>query len=335
MSYLDIAGYNYMEARIGRDHEKFPERVVVSTESYPAAIDTLWSMVKSTENVIGDFTWTGWDYLGEAGMGRVEYDRAGRPRPGTAFLGEFPWLTAWCGDIDIIGQRRPQSYYRETVFGRRAVPYIAVVRPEIVGCEVIHRSPWSWSDVISSWSWPDHIGVTTSVEVYSEADEVELLVNGTSLGRRPAGPVHRFRAEFEAAIEEGILEAVAWQEGNEVGRTSLRSASGPVVLAISCERRSILADTNDLAFIEVSLVDQAGSIHVTADRMLAIDIGGPGELQGFGSARPCSEESFSQSSCMTFDGRALAVVRPSGAGQISITITAPGCEPGRLLIVAD
>jgi beta-galactosidase len=334
MSYLDVAGYNYMEARFGPDHEKFPERIVVSTESYPAAIDTIWSMVRNSNHIIGDFTWTGWDYLGEAGMGRIEYDRAGCSRPSTAFLGEFPWLTAWCGDFDIIGQRRPQSYYREIVFGRRSVPYIAVARPETANRAVVYSSPWSWRDVVSSWSWPAHIGMKTSVEVYSDADEVELLINGVSLGRRPAGAVHRFRAAFEATIEEGLLEAVAWNNGDEVGRTSLRSASGPVILDIGCADRTISADGNDLAFVEISLADQAGWIQTTADRMLTIEIEGPGKLQGFGNARPYTGEGFSQNSCTTFDGRALAVVRPAGPGPISITLTAPGCEPGHLLIDA-
>ena len=106
----------------------------------------------------------------------------------SAFHGDFPWVVAGCGDLDITGHRRPQSYYREIVFGLRADPYIAVLRPEHHGQPVGHASPWSWSDVVSSWSWGGHEGKPVTVEVYADADEVELLVNGRSLGRQPAGP---------------------------------------------------------------------------------------------------------------------------------------------------
>ena len=100
-------------------------------------------------------------------------------------MGGYPWLTAWCGDIDITGHRRPQSYYREIVFGLRADPYLAVQRPEHHG-EAAAGTPWSWTDVVSSWSWAGREGAPVTVEVYADADEVELLVNGRSVGRRPA-----------------------------------------------------------------------------------------------------------------------------------------------------
>ena len=187
ISYLDVAGYNYMESRYELDHGLYPNRVIVGSETHPAAIDTLWAAVRRHPHVIGDFTWTGWDYLGEVGIGRTVY---GEPDPSAgpaSFMGEFPWLTAWCGDIDITGHRRPQSYYREIVFGLRADPYIAVRRPRFYG-QTATGTPWQWSDAVSTWSWEGYEHRPVAVEVYADADEVELLVNGRSLGRRPAGP---------------------------------------------------------------------------------------------------------------------------------------------------
>src|SRR5262249_14518961 len=108
-AHLDVCGYNYMESRFAMDVDLFPNRVIAATESHPSRIDYCWTGVTDNANVIGDFTWTGWDYLGEAGIGRVAYGEIGEG----GFQGAWPWLTAWCGDIDITGFRRPQSYYRE------------------------------------------------------------------------------------------------------------------------------------------------------------------------------------------------------------------------------
>ena len=333
-SFLDLAGYNYMATRFELDREHFPHRVIVATESHPGSVDRDWDGVVRNPNVIGDFTWTGWDYLGEAGIGRIEYGDASPPFGMAGFLGEYPWLTAWCGDVDITGHRRPQSYFREIVFGLRAEPYIAVLRPHHHGRAIAHASPWAWPDLVSSWTWPSHEGAPVTVEVYADADEVELLLDGRSLGRQPAGPDHRYRAAFEATYEPGALEAVATRDGEEVGRSALRTATGPVQLQLSADRSEISADPSDLAYVTLELVDDAGSLHTASDRRITVAVDGPGALQGLGSGHPSSSESFTTSECTTFDGRALAVVRPTGGGAITVAASADGCEPQTVRIDA-
>ncbi|MGP0031610.1 MAG: glycoside hydrolase family 2 TIM barrel-domain containing protein [Acidimicrobiales bacterium] len=331
MSYLDVAGYNYMESRYEMDRGLFPARVIVGSETHPAAIDTGWAEVRRHPHVIGDFTWTGWDYLGEVGVGRTVY---GGPEAGPpAFNGAFPWLTAWCGDIDITGHRRPQSFYREIVFGLRSDPFVAVRRPQHHG-ERGGTTPWSWSDSVSSWSWDGFEGKPVTVEVYADADEVELLVNGRSLGRRPAGAEHRYRAEFEAVFEPGLVEAVAWRGHDEIGRTGLRSASGPVRLEARVDRPEIAPRPDDLAFVELGLTDARGAPYRSADRKVHVEVLGPAVLQALGSANPESEEGFGGPDCTTFDGRALAVVRPTGEGRITVTATIEGCDPQHVRIDA-
>ena len=113
-SYLDVAGYNYSDARYGLDAARMPNRVIVGTETHNTNITQNWPKVLALPHVIGDFTWTGWDYLGEVGLGRVEY---GEDRG--LLMGDYPWLAAWCADIDITGGRRALSYLREVVFGLR------------------------------------------------------------------------------------------------------------------------------------------------------------------------------------------------------------------------
>jgi beta-galactosidase len=332
-SYLDVVGYNYMESRLGTDGELYPHRVIVGSETHPAAIDRGWAAVRRHPHVIGDFTWTGWDYLGEAGIGRTAYSRPGDVPGPPSFLGEYPWRTAWCGDLDITGHRRPQSYYREIVFGLRADPYIAVQRPEHHG-DVAAGTPWSWTDVVSTWSWPGHEGDPVTVEVYADADEVELVVNGRAVGRRPSGAAHRYRSAFETTYEPGLVEAVAFRAGDEIGRTAIRSAAGSVVLAATVDRADIAADPEDLAFVTLSLVDDDGVLHVSRDRAVEVLVEGAGVLQGLGSANPATEEAFTATSCTTFEGRALAVVRPTGPGRIVVTATAEGCEPRQVEIVS-
>ncbi|MEU4226996.1 glycoside hydrolase family 2 TIM barrel-domain containing protein [Nonomuraea sp. NPDC026600] len=327
---LDVAGMNYLESRYETDRDLFPNRIILGTETFPGRIDRNWQLVLRNDHVIGDFTWTGWDYLGEVGIGRARYpdDEA----PGAALSGDYPWLAAWCGDVDITGYRRPASYYRETVFGLRSGPYISVQRPERYG-QIVELGPWTWSDSISSWSWDGFDGKPIKVEVYSDADEVELLINGRSAGRQPAGPEHRFRCEFDTVFEPGTVVAVAYRRGREAGRFSLTSATGPVTLSAVTDRSVVRADTSDLAFVDILLVDGAGN-PFTMDRDVTVEVDGPGILMGLGSANPATEEGFGASTWRTFDGRALAVIRPTGPGSIRVAVTSKECEPIDLIIEA-
>jgi beta-galactosidase len=328
---VDIVGHNYAEARYLADREAFPNRVVVGTETLANRIDVNWRLVTENPHVIGDCTWTGWDYLGEAGIGRTEYvDDAGLDAPGPV----YPWLLAWCGDIDITGYRRPASYYRETVFGLRHEPYIAVRRPEGYGRRAVSLD-WAWSDSIGSWSWDIEAGTRIEVEVYSNAEEVELLLNRTRVGAMPAGPEHRYRAVFDLAYEPGELVAVARSGGAEIARTVLRSASRPVSIRASADRHVLRADDTDLAFVAIELVDARGTLATSQDRAITVEVTGAGVLQAFGSARPVTEERFDAPTHTTFDGRVLAVVRPTGVGEITMTITCDGLEPAAIVLRAE
>jgi len=329
---LDVAGMNYAEARYALDRDLFPNRIILGTETFPTRIDELWRLVKGYGHVIGDFTWTGWEYLGEVGVGRPQYLTADGPLH--AHNAPYPYLVADCGDIDITGHRRPASYYREIVFGLRAEPYIAVRRPEHHG-KTWTGSPWAWSDTVSSWTWPGFEGKPITVEVYSDADEIELIGNGNSLGRRPVGAEHRFRTAFETVYEPGQLIAVAYRDGAETGRTSLRWAQGPVRLNAEADRQAVRASGGDLAYVTLTLTDAAGTCHTAADRPVSIEVSGAGELIGFGSAAPSTEERFDTMERRTYEGRALAVVRPTGPGKIHLTATAQGCDPVDVVVTAE
>jgi beta-galactosidase len=319
---VDVAGYNYADTRYEMDKELFPNRVICGSETFPRDIANNWKLVKENGHVIGDFTWTGWDYLGESGIGKITYED--EASGGQGFFGEYPWLTANCGDIDIIGHRRPQSYYREIVFGFRKEPYIAVQRPARYGKKA-NVSSWGWSDAVSSWSWEGFEGKPVKVEVYSGADEVELFVNGESAGKAGAGEANGYKAEFETMYEPGEIVAVAYTNGKETGRTILKSAGITLNLKCDADRDEIEANDGDLSFITVSLVDNNGILRPLADREVSVKVEGAGILQGFGSGNPKPERNFSASTQRSFDGKALAVIRPISSGIIHVTFEAEGC----------
>jgi beta-galactosidase len=328
---LDVAGYNYLDERYEIDRSAYPNRVIVGSETYPKAIGRCWPQILASDHVIGDFTWTGWDYLGEVGIGRTDY---ASPDAAPSYLGEYPWLTAHCGDIDITGDRLPQSYYREVVYGLRAAPYIAVHRPEHHGKQIAYTGPWSWTDSLGSWSWPGHEGAPVCIDVYSASDEVELLLNGRSLGRRATGVSNDFRTVFDAVYEPGELVAVAYTAGVESGRQALASATGSTVLAATVDRSRIRADESDLAYVAIEFVDANGVVQPCAAAEVTVQVEGPAMLQGLASGNPKALDPFTGASCATYDGRALAVVRPTGAGSITVTVTAEGCAPARVAIEA-
>lgn len=316
---IDIAGMNYLDGRYAQDRELFPNRVIVGSETFPTSIDKLWSLVKQYPHVIGDFTWTGWDYLGEPGLGRPHF---AEDTPGQA-RAPYPWITSWAGDIDITGDRRPASYYREIVFGLRSTPYIAVLRPESRNKTPKH-APWSWTDTTSSWTWPGAEGGAVEVEVYSDADEVELLVNGRSHGLHAAGPSNRFRATFVVDYEPGTIEAVTVRGGERLERTSLYSASQARQLRVVSDRSRLGHGPDELAFVVVEVVDERGIRATDVDVEVTLDLEGVGRLQGFGSGSPCTTESFTNGRHRLFEGRALAVVRPTGPGTVQVTARASG-----------
>jgi hypothetical protein len=330
---LDLVGYNYADARFAVDRERFPHRVVYGSETFPTRIASYWKEVSSNAHVVGDFTWTAWDYIGEVGVGAIAYEGELAEQPG--FLREYPHLVAQVGDIDITGNRRPISYYREIVFGRRTEPYISVQTPARHGLSVVHQSPWAFTDGIASWSWEGHEGAPVTAHVYADADEVALLLNGEELGREPVGRTRAFEARFDVRWSAGMLTAVAYRAGRESGRFSLRSARGPVLLGIDSDRPRLRADDSDLAYVSITIHDGDGNLWVDRDRQVTLTIDGPATLIGYGTSDPATSETFGTPTRTTFQGRALAILRPAGTGTVTVTARSADLQPASVDIRVD
>lgn len=326
-SVLDVVGLNYGDSRYVLDKEAFPHRVVVGSESFPAKIDQLWKLVLDNPHVIGDFTWTGWDFLGEVGTGRHMY-----PEDAQVHRAPYPWLAAVCGDIDLSGQRKPISYYREIVYGLSRTPYLAVRRPRDDGY-VIEPNAWTWTDVSASWTWDLPPGSRLHVEAYAAADEVEFRLNGASVATATVGVERSFVAAADLPYEPGVLEVIAYRNGEEVGRSALRTAGEPTRLSLESDRTELRPDSQGLAYLDLALVDDEGMVNPLRDSSITLEVDGAGVLQGFGSAAPATVESYLAKVATTYKGRALAVVRATGeTGPITVTAKAEGFPDAVLIL---
>ncbi|MCD7956318.1 MAG: DUF4982 domain-containing protein [Lachnospiraceae bacterium] len=361
-AYLDVAGYNYMTARYERDAKDYPNRVIVGSETYPPDIARNWGIIKKASHVIGDFTWTGWDYIGEAGVGIPAYHWGEG-----GFGAEFPAQLAYCGDIDITGRRRPASYYRECVFGLREEPYIAVQNPRHYG-EPLIKTPWVISDATPSWTWEGCEGKPVIIEVYAPGDEVELFVNGKSVGRKPSGEAAGYRTLFETTYEPGTVTAVVYKKdgtgtkagvqadsnaiektavagGNETdaartdaakadavaaAQTELYTAAAPAQVALTCEEIA----KDELLFIDVQLLDAAGTLAIGAESRLKAEVSGGAVLAGFGSGNPKPDYNYLDGVADTWGATALLILRKTGTGdaiQVKVS-TEDGLLTGELEI---
>lgn len=294
---MDLVGYNYMTARYEPDTKTYPNRVMVGSETYPPDIPRNWALVEQLPALIGDFTWTGWDYIGEAGVGIPAY-RFGEG----GFGAKLPCYLAYCGDIDLIGHRRSISYYREIAFGLRKAPYITVQNPTHYGEKLI-KTTWIISDNTPSWTWPGQEGKPVVVEVYSPGTEVELFRNGVSLGRKAVSRETGCMALFETEYQPGILLAISYENGEELGRAELETTGEAVKLRLEAE-----PGTGELIFVNLTLQDAKERLVMHRDETLCVRVNG-GELVGLGCANPKFTHMFNGDTTETFLGRAQAILR--------------------------
>lgn len=322
---VDIAGYNYMHARYEMDSAQHPNRVILGTEEYPREIDRIWGLVRRHANIIGDFTWTGWNYLGEAGIGRNNYGEA--QDLATSYLGEYPWIGSACGDFDITGNRNVISYYREIVYGLRRAPYIAVYDPANYGV-LCQDSPWGWPDAVSGWSWSGYEGKGIQVAVYADADEVVLYKNNVLIGRAVCGEEQRFKAVFDTTYKPGILKALALSGGEIIGEYTLETAGDPI-LSISAEEGQVPLEDDSLIYVDIAMKDGDGRLCHACNPAVTLSVEGPGVLMGFGGGATVTEERYDDNIHTAFRGRLLAILRPTGAGTVTVTAKAEGFDPAQ------
>ena len=295
---LDMAGYNYASGRYAMEGKCHPDRLIYGSETFPQDIAKNWAMVKQYPYLIGDFMWTAWDYIGEVGLGAWAYTK-----DGTGFNKPYPWLLADTGAFDIVGTPNAEVYWAQAAWGLLDRPMISVQPVNHPGQNPA-KMTWRGTNAIASWAWQDCEDNKAIVEVYTDAAAIELLINGRSLGKKK---VKECRAIFKTRYQSGKVEAIAYDPtGKEVSRNYLESAFGKTSICAVPEVET--AKPGEVVYVNVAIVGENGVVESNADCKLTVSVEG-GELLGFGSANPRTEECFDEGTYTTYYGVALAAVR--------------------------
>lgn len=317
---VDIAGYNYGIRRYGKDLERYPERLILGTETFCRDAWRFHELARDNPRIVGDFAWTGMDYIGGTGIGAPEYGDYRMEAREARMTGGF-------GSLDITGRPRAEAAYTRVALGVQAGPAVAVRpvdrddRPALNG--------WCLTRALESWAWPGCAGRTATVEVYARAAEVELRLNHRSVGRKRASGTCRtlFRVPWEA----GRLEAVSYDAaGRVIGACALHSAGAETELRLLPETASVRP--GGLCYVRLRFTDARGVWKPTERRRLTASVEN-GELAGLCCANAYVEGSYNGDSTDTYYGEALAVLRAGGGGSVALTVRAVGMEdPVRLEI---
>lgn len=309
---LDVAGYNYGEKRYERDLRRYPHRVILGSESFCGDCARFWDLAKRHPALIGDFMWAGMDYLGEVGIGAMEY------RDYAPDFSHGPgWLTAGVGVLDVTGASTGQTAYVQAAF--ELSPIRMGVVPAHRAREPHSPSAWRMSNAHESWAWNGCKGKETRVEVYARGAKAALFLNGKPVGEKRLD--RNSRAAFRVVWQPGELTAVAYgSDGTELGRTSLKSAGEETRLSVEPEQPQ--AQAGKACYIRLRYTDQNGLLKPLARGEIRVAVEG-GELLALGNACPYNQQGYLTDATDTYYGQALAIIRPDGPGAVTFRAESP------------
>ena len=305
---MDIAGYNYGILRYLHDLKKYPDRLILGSETFCKDAYDFWEVAKKHPGIIGDFVWAGMDYMGEVGIGSWEYEDYA-PVP----MEEYGWITAGSGRINILGRPLGEAAYTRVAFEREKGPVIAV-KP-VYQKKKHSPSAWKMTEAMESWSWRGCTGEAAVVEVYARAAEVQLFIEGKSVGRKKLK--NTCRAIFHTVYQDGKITAVAFDtQGKEIGRSSLRTAGQETQLRAEPEQSRV--KPGGLCFIPLQYTDSRGIWKPMEKHTIKAAVKG-GKLLGFGNACPYNPDGYRKDTVKTYYGEAMAVVQADGEGMVEVS----------------
>ena len=305
---MDIVGYNYGIYRYKHDLKKYPQRLILGSETFCNDAYKFRELAKQEPRLVGDFVWAGIDYLGEVMVGSWEYaDYA------ETFDGGPGWVSAGSGRIDLTGKPLGEALYTRVALEADNGPYIAV-------CPVNHTgdrhspSAWKMTNAMPSWSWTGCEERKANVEVYARAARVELVLNGHTVGSKTLK--NDCLARFSIPYESGTLEAVSYDAADhEIGRCKLQSAGGTTRLTLDAEEPTV--KPGHLCYVRLRYTDENGITKPLARGNIQVQVRG-GTLVGLGSACPFNKHSYLDSETDTYYGEALAIVRMGDGDAMTI-----------------
>ncbi len=293
-SNLDIVGYNYQEYRYKEDHEKYPERVIYGSENGDAL--NAWLAVKENDYISSQFLWTAFDFIGEAR--------------------EWPSRSSGAGIIDLAGKPKPDFYFRKSLWNNEPMAYIGVTDSE----KNVHRR----TNIEESWTGDD--GETKWVTAYANTDEVELFLNGESLGKKEVAYKNDKMIAWEIPFEKGELLIKAYNKNEKVAEHQLTTPGSVAELHIEKSKKAVYKEGDkEIIHVDILLTDDTGNRIVNDDREVSITIDGPAVLLGLESGDLSSHENYQAKKRKTYKGQLRGYIQTSGEkGDIKISINSPG-----------
>lgn len=296
---LDVAGYNYGILRYKKDIKKYPNRVILGTETFCKDTYRFYEMAKKYPSLIGDFVWVGMDYLGEVGVGAWEYQEYA-----PEFNQGVGWMTAGSGRIDITGHQTAELAYTRVAYELDKIQL--AVKPVSMSGKRHSPSAWKMTNAVQSWSWNGYDGKKTKVEVYTRAYKAALYLNGQLVG------IKRTRKDcrivFSTRYYDGEIMAVAFDKANkEIARTSLNTAQPKTILTLVPETNSV--PSNALCYLHIRLTDDNGMVKPSLKSEVSITVKG-GRLLGLGNGCSYNKRGYLTDMTDTYYGQALAIIKP-------------------------
>ena len=294
---LDVAGYNYQEQRYADDHKSRPRRILYGSENrhdYRA-----WLAVRDNKYVAGQFLWTGIDYLGEAGT--------------------WPNHASPPGLFDLCGFKKPLAWFRQSLWSDKPMVYLCV---RDSGTQDFRRR-------LPAEHWNCASNSTATVLCYANCDEVELTLNGRTLGTKKMADANNGTLAWQVPFEPGALKAFGRVKGKPVCDFELHTAGATARIELLPDKRTL--ETGGICQIEVRIADEKGVRVLGSDVEVALELIGPARLLGFGNGNVNDTASCSSNQHKTFQGRALAFLQStSEPGNIVVKASAAGLEAASL-----
>lgn len=308
---MDIAGYNYGIKRYKKDLKKYKDRFILGTETFLNDAGGFYDLYMNNPRIIGDFVWSGMDYLGEAGFSSwanaTDYDFKGDPSG---------WITDGGGRININGDPLSEMDYQRVCYHLTPVA-IGAISPHDKECKA-HPAAWKFSRALPSYSFNGYEGKKTEIEIYTYGKYVKLYLNNKFL-KSFKNKKNKNHFSYKMRYIPGTIKAVAYDENNNIiGESSLTSATGNTLLCLESEKQSYRLD--EKVFVHVKYKDDNNIDKVLHNREVEIISIENGELLRYGTAARWNKSSYFSNKCMTYYGRSMMIIKPISLGQMKITV---------------
>lgn len=303
---LDVAGYNYQESRYKADHIKYPKRPLYGSENGMTL--EMWNYVADNDYVMGQFLWTGFEYLGEAGR--------------------FPVRSNTAGIIDLAGNKKPEFFFRQSIWSEKPMVFIGTADKNAKSGP---DNLWSHKRVEPVWNWTE--GKMISVNAFSNCEEVELFLNNRSLGNKKMSDFVNRTISWDVPFEKGALKAIAKNKGQAVAEYELKTTGSPVKIVAECNEKIMKADRNDLAHILVTLCDEEGNPVYTAGNEIICEIDGPVRLLGMEDSNPANTEDYKDNKQHAYHGKLLIYLQSlDNSGKATIKLASENLGEATVVI---